>query len=123
MGVLVKTVHLAITEGKDPRVEVNRRLLNYHTTPHPSTGKAPYELMAHRKLRTKVLVMIQPAKGKATKEAQQMDKKTRHNRKLKRDKKRGQWTRRSKKETRCWSNKIKLQLILPLIPNQSTLPT
>ena len=38
-GVLVKTVHVAVSTGKDPEIEVQRRLMNYRNTPHPSTGK------------------------------------------------------------------------------------
>ena len=45
MGVLVKITHAAIAEGLDPRVEVQKRLLNYRNTPHPSMGKSPSQLI------------------------------------------------------------------------------
>ena len=48
MGMLVKTVHTAVAAGRDPKVEVGRRLLNY------STGKTPANLMFGRRLKTKV---------------------------------------------------------------------
>ena len=87
MGVLVKTVHTAVAEGRDPRVEVKRRLLNYRTTPHPSTGKAPCELMNNRMIRSKVPRLLIPAQSKVHKEAQEKDKETREKRKENYDKK------------------------------------
>ena len=47
-------VHAAVAMGKDPQTEVQRRLLNYRNTPHPSTGKSPSELIMNRRLKTKV---------------------------------------------------------------------
>jgi len=64
MGVLVKIVHTAVAEGQDPRLEVRRRLLNYRNTPHPSTGKAPAELMMRRQIRTMVPGLMRPAQEK-----------------------------------------------------------
>ena len=52
--VLVKTIHAAIAEGKDPKVEVRRRVLNYRNTPHYTTGVAPSELVLGRLIRTKM---------------------------------------------------------------------
>ena len=54
MGVLVKTVHAAVAMGKDPQTEVQRRLMNYRNTPHPSRGKSPSELIMNRRLKTKI---------------------------------------------------------------------
>ena len=54
MGVLVKTIHAAKAEGKDPRLEIKRRLMNYRNTPHPATGVAPAELMFRRTVRSKI---------------------------------------------------------------------
>ena len=34
MATLVKVTHAAMAEGKDPRIEVQRRLLNYRNTIH-----------------------------------------------------------------------------------------
>ena len=45
MGVLVKKIHVPRVEGKNLKVEVKRRMLNYLNTPHLATGKAPAELM------------------------------------------------------------------------------
>jgi len=54
MSVLVKTVHAAIVEGKDLKLEIQRRVINYRNTPHPSTGKAPNQLIMGRLLNTKI---------------------------------------------------------------------
>ena len=54
MGVLSKVIKFSIAEGKDPRLEVQRRLLNYRNTPHPSTGHSPAKLMLGRKIWTKL---------------------------------------------------------------------
>ena len=88
MGVLVKVTHAAIAEGKDPRIEVQRRLLNYRNTIHPSTGKTPASLMMNRKIRTKLPAIIKPINSKVHKEAREKDAKTREERKVKLDKRR-----------------------------------
>jgi hypothetical protein len=81
MGVLVKTVHTAVAENKDPVVELQRRLLNYCITPHPSTGKMPSELMMGKQIRTKVPMLLKPAQGRIHEEAKMMDRQTRLERK------------------------------------------
>ena len=47
-AVLVKIIHAVMTEGRDPRTEVQRCLLNYHNTTHPSTGFSSEELIKGR---------------------------------------------------------------------------
>ena len=68
MSVIAKTVHAAIAEGKDPQVEVRRRLMNYRNTQHRSIGKALSELMQKNLMgilqRTKVTTLVKPARGK-----------------------------------------------------------
>ena len=54
MGVIVKLVHAAMAEKKDPKLEIERRLMQYRNTPHPSTGKTPSELMFNRVVRTRL---------------------------------------------------------------------
>jgi hypothetical protein len=81
MGVLVKTVHTAVAAGRDPKVEVGRRLLNYRNTPHPSTGKTPAELMFGRRLKTKVPSLRKLAHGQVHEEAKTKDMETRQKRK------------------------------------------
>ena len=88
MATLVKVTHAAMAEGKDPRIEVQRRLLNYRNTIHPSHGKTPASLMMNRKIRTKLPAIIKPSKDRAHKEAREKDAKTREERKIKLDKRR-----------------------------------
>jgi transposase InsO family protein len=81
MSVLVKVIHTAVVEGRDPRQEVRRRLLNYRNTPHPSTGKTPAQLMMNRRPRTRIPSLLRPELGKVHQEAQEMDRETREKRK------------------------------------------
>ena len=52
--VLCKLLHTASAEGKDPRKELNKYLLQYRATPHPTTGKSPAEMLFGRRIRTKL---------------------------------------------------------------------
>ena len=54
MGLLVKMIHAAKVENKDPRLEIKRRLMNYRNTPHPATGVAPAELMFRRTAKSRI---------------------------------------------------------------------
>ena len=56
MSVLVKVIHASLAEGKDPKVEVQKRLINYRNMVHPSTGVSPASLMMGRTIRTKLPV-------------------------------------------------------------------
>ena len=55
MGVLVKTIHAAKAENKDPKLEIKKRLMNYRNTPHSATGKAPAELVFRQTVKTKTI--------------------------------------------------------------------
>ena len=87
MGVLVKVVHTAIAQGRDPKEEVMRRLLNYRNTRHPSTGCTPAELLMNRRPRTKIPSLRRMAEGEVHQRAQAKDKETRAARKEMVDKK------------------------------------
>ena len=65
MHSIVKMTHAAITEKRDPRVEINRFLLNYRNTPHATTGKRPTELLMGRKIKTKIPTVITPPTGRS----------------------------------------------------------
>ena len=52
--VLVKLVHTAEVEGKDPKKVVQRYLGAYRAAPHKTTGKSPFEMMFNRKMMTKL---------------------------------------------------------------------
>ena len=87
MGVIVKVVHAAIAEGKDPKVEMWKRLRNYRNTPHPSTGKSPAELMMARQLKTRIPTFVSPSSSKVHQEAKRKDREERLARKEEFDKK------------------------------------
>ena len=87
MGVLVKTVHAAVAAGKDPQAEVQRRLLNYRNTPHPSTGKTPSEMIMLRRMKTKIPAILKASDNNIQKEGKERDKITRKVRKQIFDKK------------------------------------
>ena len=77
MGVLVKVVHTAIAQGRDPKEKVMRWLLKYRNTRHPSTGFTPAELLMNRRPRTKIPSLRQPAEGEMHQRAQAKDQETR----------------------------------------------
>ncbi|XP_053403127.1 uncharacterized protein K02A2.6-like [Mercenaria mercenaria] len=54
MKPLVKTMKTASASGKNFKTEISSFLMNYRSTPHPSTGLSPYELMFNRKMKTKL---------------------------------------------------------------------
>ena len=86
MATIVKVVHAAMAENKDPKIEVDRRLLNYRNTVHPSTGKTPSQLMMGRTIRTKIPQLIKSLDNKADlEEARRQDQQTRLRRKELRD--------------------------------------
>ena len=87
MGVIVKLVHAALAEKKDPKLEIERRLMQYRNTPHPSTGKTPSELMFNRVVRTRLPTMREKVDTEVVKEAREKDKAEREKRKKMRDRK------------------------------------
>ena len=81
MSVLVKIIHAAIKDKKYPHVEMRRRLMNCRNTPHPSTGKAPNELIMGRLLRIKIVTPIKTAIGKLHQDAILQEKESNKQRK------------------------------------------
>ena len=61
--VLVKLVHTAIIDKKDPRKVVQAYLRAYRAAPHRTTGVSPYEAMFGRKMVTKLPGFGQQTKG------------------------------------------------------------
>ena len=78
---------MAIAAGKDVHTEVQRRLLNYRNTPHPSTGKTPSELIMLRRTKTKIPSIRRSIDSDIHREAKQKDEETRAARKKVFDKK------------------------------------
>ena len=86
MATIVKVVHAAVVEHKDPKIEIDKRLLNYRNTIHPSTGKTPSQLMMGRTIRTRIPQVIKGLNTKADlEEAREQDQQTRLRRKDLRD--------------------------------------
>ena len=86
MATIVKVVHAAMAENKDPKIEVDRRLLNYRKTVYPSTGNTPSQLMTGRIIRTKIPQLMKRLDTKADlEEARQQDQQTKLRRKELRD--------------------------------------
>ena len=75
--MLVKVLHASVAEGKDPKVEVQKRLINYRNTVHPSTGVSPASLMMGRTIRTKLPVYIEKPTSILVEEARAKDVATR----------------------------------------------
>ena len=51
---ILKLLHTAAAEHKNPKVELYKFLLHYQATPHSSTDKSPVEILYNMKLRTKL---------------------------------------------------------------------
>ena len=90
MSVIVKTVHAAIAEGKDPKVEIRQSVMNY-----PSTGKSSSELIMGRLLKTKIPTITKPPNYRVYREAKSHDKMTREKRKQHRDSKKRAVTKKN----------------------------
>ena len=54
MNVLNKTERIAHLESADPKMRIYEMLTAYRSTPHPATGKTPYQLMMNRDIRIKL---------------------------------------------------------------------
>ena len=52
--VLCKLIHACIAEGKNPKVELNKFLLQYRAAPQLTSGVSPAEGLYNRKIRTKL---------------------------------------------------------------------
>ena len=52
--IMCKLVHTSITEGKDPKKELNTYLPHYRSTPHITTNKSPAELLFGRRIQSKL---------------------------------------------------------------------
>ena len=68
-GDLLKIIHAAIVEGKDSKIEMQRRLINYWNTPHPFTWNTPSALMMSRVFQAKIPLLIKPINNQTHKNA------------------------------------------------------
>ena len=86
--MLAQVVHTAFVEGKDLRVEVKKRLMNYQNTNHPATGRSLVEMFPLRQIKTKILAIIK-TKDPQLEAAQEKDEEGKRKRKEEFDKKKG----------------------------------
>ena len=75
MKRLVRVIHTAGAEGRDPRREVFKFVLNYNSSIHSSTGKAPAELLMKRPMKTLLPGLPDKADTRMDKEVRERDKK------------------------------------------------
>ena len=54
MKVCQKIYHTELIENKNPNAEINKRLRADRSTPHPSTGKIPAEILFNRKFHSRL---------------------------------------------------------------------
>ena len=73
MKVCKKVWHTAIVERNDPRAELNKTLQMYRATPHPTTGKAPAELLFGRKFHSRLPQVNEETQRQDIEEARQTD--------------------------------------------------
>ena len=57
MFSIIKLVHANLAEGKGPKLEIYRFLMNYRNTTHPATGQAPSRLLMGRVIKTEIPVL------------------------------------------------------------------
>ena len=86
MRRLVKMTLAASAEGKDPRREVYKFVLNYNNSVHSSTGRNPAELLMRRKVKTLLPQLPQRKREREDKEVRKRDKERKEYNKKKYDK-------------------------------------
>ena len=92
MKIVKKIWHTCSITRRDPMAEINKRLQAYRATPHPTTGKAPAELMyGGRTYRSRLPDKKENAPSAAVAEAQETDR--RHKSKQKEYKDRRQYVK------------------------------
>ena len=62
MKPLVKAIKTSNIQGQNWKSVISKFLLNYRSTPHPSTGVSPGELMFNRKMKTKLPQFMEKSK-------------------------------------------------------------
>eukprot|EP00111_Clytia_hemisphaerica_P010833 TCONS_00031664-protein len=73
MKTCKKVWHTAVVEKNDPKAELNKTLQMYHATPHPTTGKAPAELLFGRKFHSRLPQQDETASRKDITEAREKE--------------------------------------------------
>ena len=75
MKVNQKVCHAALIEKKNPMAELNKRLRSDRSTPHPSTGKVPAEILFNRKFNNRLPTVHPPVERNDIKEARETEMK------------------------------------------------
>ena len=79
---LLKAISITHAEGQDWRKELRTFLLSYRSTPHPTTGVSPAELLFKRKIRTKLPELDSGIKTEIDEAFRDRDRAQRERRKL-----------------------------------------
>ena len=88
MASIAKLVHASLAEGNDPKIEIQRFLMNYRNTPHPSTGFTPSRLLMGRVMKTKIPCLIPKVVGNVHTKAKEKNKEAKQKAKMYADKRR-----------------------------------
>jgi hypothetical protein len=91
--VLVKMLHTAVVEGRDPKRAMHSYLMAYRAAPHRMTGKSPAEMLFGRKIKTKLPRMLQTSDSDQDREARARHDEERRKQKEYADKKRNAKTK------------------------------
>ena len=80
--ILVKLVHTALVEKRDPRKMVSSYLMAYRATPHKVTGRSPAELLFNRSIQTKLPRALRESQGAEDKEIREKHMKEKEKQKM-----------------------------------------
>ena len=83
---LVKLIHTAVANKKDPKRAVQSYLMAYRATPHTVTGRSPAELLFNRSIQTKLPRALRQSQGTADKEIRDRHMKEKEKQKMYYDK-------------------------------------
>ena len=84
---LVKLIHTAVANKKDPKRAVQSYLMAYRATPHTVTGRSPAELLFNRSIQTKLPRALRESQGTEDKEIREKHTKEKEKQKMYFDKK------------------------------------
>ena len=86
--ILVKLVHTAVVEKRDPRKMLSSYLMAYRAISHKVTGRSPSELLFNRRIKTKLPGLKVQQNGELDREVRERHKKEKEKQKIYADHKR-----------------------------------